>query len=196
WSSGGQYFFGFYPGDLAEPVDFSRGFLSPYVSHDTEIWQCPEFTEFFPLAQGPTCGYAYNYYYLTQTHPSVVGLPWWDPGYKDWKVGRETAVIRKTTTTVLFGDSAKVLSWGGPKRGYLVENWHWTPFKEIDEMAAEWGFEPLYEPYTHFRHRGQANVVWADNHVDSRKPHPFASLDKHSLGYLCGPDDVYFDPGK
>lgn len=176
----GRQFFGYYLGPDT-PVDFAGGFLSHYVSNDADVWQCPSFTEFLPRADGPCTGYAYNYHYLTEL---VEEGNWWDPGYKYWWKGLPQAIIRKTTTTVLFGDSAR--NWMGP----LEENWFWTPPSE----ARAWpGWETAY---AHFRHGLTLNVVWADCHVSALPPDPFVPLDSDLLGYICDTEDVYFDPEK
>lgn len=173
----GRQFFGFYSGP-SERVDFSTGYLSSYVGNDPEVWQCPSFDMFLPRADGPCTGYAYNYHYLTEL---VTEGDWWDPDYKYWWRGKKEAVIRKHTTTVLFGDSAT--NWMGP----LQENWYWTP----PSQGLMWG-----NTYAHFRHRLRANVAWADGHVCSVEPDSRVALDKDHLGVICDESDVYFDPEK
>ena len=137
----GTQFFGYYAGADTE-VDFSKGYLSPYMDNVDGIWQCPSFAHFLPRADGPCSGYAYNYHYLTEFGDN--GLGWFDPDYKWWYHGLSASVIKKHSRTVLFGDSAR--NWMGP----LQENWYWTPPSE----GLPWG-----SMYTHFRHRRRANVA-------------------------------------
>lgn len=172
----GRYFFGRYSGPT-EPVDFAAGYLSSYVDTEREIWQCPGFTEFLPRAEGATCGYAYNYQYLTEYGDN--GLGWFDPNYKWWYRGLSEGVIKKYTTTAVFGDSAT--NWMGP----LQENWYWTP----PSQGLPWG-----NSYTHFRHRLRANVLWADGHVSSMEPDKRVPLDRDGLGVICDESDFYYKP--
>jgi len=171
----GTQFFGLLKG-FADPVDFSAGYMSPYVEGDRDVWQCPAFAEFMPRADGPCTGYAYNYAYLTDL---ITAGNWWDPDYKYWWRGKKAGIITKYTTTVLFGDSAT--NWMGP----LEENWFWTP----PSQGLPWG-----DSYTHFRHRGQANVLWADGHVASLFPDKCVPLDRDNLGVICDESDLYYKP--
>jgi prepilin-type processing-associated H-X9-DG protein/prepilin-type N-terminal cleavage/methylation domain-containing protein len=178
----GTQFFGHYSGP-DEPVDFRRGFLSRYVADERDIWQCPSFRkgdQFLPRADGPTSGYAYNYHYLTRYKDNFdeVGS-WTDPNFWWAYAGREEGIIKKSTTTALFGDSAR--NYMGP----LQENWFWTP----PSQAIPWG-----SAYTHFRHMGRANVLWADGHVSTLKPDDTVEVDDDYLGVICDTTDFYFDP--
>jgi prepilin-type N-terminal cleavage/methylation domain-containing protein/prepilin-type processing-associated H-X9-DG protein len=176
----GRQFFGHYGGP-ADHVDFGEGALSSYIGYDRDVWQCPSFRDFLPRALGPCTGYGYNYHYLTEL---VEEGNWWDPDYKYWWKGLPQGIIRKSTTTALFGDSAR--NWMGP----LEENWFWTP----PSQALAWpGWETAY---AHFRHRLKLNVVWADGHVSTLRPDPIFPLDQDLLGYICDTSDVYFDPEK
>ncbi len=172
WS--GRHFFGTYRG-ATEPVDFTTGYLSNYVGDEWEVWQCPSFAEFLPRADGPTTGYAYNYNYLCDFKDN--GLGWFDPDYKWWYTGIADGQILKHSQTLVFGDSAQ--NWMGP----VQENWYWTP----PSQGAPWG-----NAYTHFRHNGRANVLWADGHVTSEAPYEYWPLDDDNIGILCDTADFYF----
>ena len=182
-SPSSTWIFGEYSGFFS-PVDYTRGPLANYLGDgEDDVWQCPVFDGYFPRADGPTCGYAYNYYYLTDM---VEHGNWWDPDYSYTYEGIRMGQMEKSSTLALFGDSARVNTWGS---GLMEENWFWTPFKAI----TDWGMPAsMLEPYTHFRHSRQANVVWADSHVSSMPPSEYAPLDEHNLGYLCGVEDEYF----
>jgi prepilin-type N-terminal cleavage/methylation domain-containing protein/prepilin-type processing-associated H-X9-DG protein len=178
--SNGTQFFGIFTG-ATDPVDFEHGYLSSYVGGDAEIWQCPSFAEFLPRADGPCTGYAYNYHYLTELKEKG---NWWDPDYSYSWQGLHESVVAMPSRTVVFGDSAR--NWMGP----LEENWFWTPPSE----GLAWpGWEAVY---THFRHRGRANVVWFDGHANSLEPSDAWPVDKDNLGVICDTDDEYFDPRK
>jgi prepilin-type N-terminal cleavage/methylation domain-containing protein/prepilin-type processing-associated H-X9-DG protein len=175
--SSGKQLFGRLGGS-DQPVDFSAGYLSEFIDDEEGVWQCPSFPfgDYVPRALGPCTGYGYNYQYLTEL---VEEGNWWDPDYKyTWK-GLNASIIRKATTTVLFGDSAT--DWTGP----LQENWFWTP----PSQGLPWGCS-----YTHFRHGNKANIAWADGHVDSMGPDPVVPLNKDLLGEICDTNDRYFDP--
>jgi prepilin-type N-terminal cleavage/methylation domain-containing protein/prepilin-type processing-associated H-X9-DG protein len=176
--SNGTQFFGVHKGP-DQPVDFEHGYLSYYVESDREVWQCPSFTEFLPRADGPCTGYAYNYHYLTVLKEKG---NWWDPGYAYWWQGLPEGIVHNPSSTVVFGDSAR--NWMGP----LEENWFWTPPSE----GLAWpGWEAAY---THFRHRGRANIVWFDGHADSLPPSDAWPVDRDNLGVICDTSDAYFDP--
>jgi prepilin-type N-terminal cleavage/methylation domain-containing protein/prepilin-type processing-associated H-X9-DG protein len=174
--SDNRYYFGRYNGSSAF-VDFSDGYLSDYVGNDAEVWQCPGFRDFMPRASGPTAAYAYNYEYLTKYEDN--GLSWFDPNYRWTYPGLPLAIIRKSTSLALFGDSAR--NWMGP----LEENWYWTP----PSQSIPYGVA-----YTHFRHRLRANILWADGHVSSMPPDKRVPLDQDNLGVICDESDRYFDP--
>ncbi len=178
-TGGGRQFFGLY-GGLYEEVDFSCGYLSPFLGDSREVWQCPalKWRHYVPRAGGPCTGYAYNYHYLTTL---VEEGNWWEPDYKATYVGRHESVVRRSTSTLLFGDSAR--NWMGP----LQENWYWTP----PSQAIPWDLG-----YAHFRHGGRANVLWADGHVSSLEPDPAMEPDEDYLGVVCDTEDMYFDPAK
>jgi prepilin-type N-terminal cleavage/methylation domain-containing protein/prepilin-type processing-associated H-X9-DG protein len=176
----GKQFFGHFAGP-GRAVDFRGGFLSPYVNNDPRIWVDPAFTTYSQRAEGPTCSYGYNYHYLNQQEQEG---NWWDPGYKFWWKGIHTSQIRNPSGTVLFGDSAR--NWKGPEE----ENWFWTP----PSQARAWpGWETAY---AHFRHNGSCCVLWADSHVDTRRPHSTLPVNADNLGYICGVDDRFFKANK
>ena len=176
WS--GRQFYGKHYGPT-EQVDFAAGYLSKYVGKQQDVWQCPSFAEFMPRALGPTCAYAYNYHYLTEFVDN--GLSWFSPDYRWWYRGLPTGLVHKPSRTLLFGDSAT--NWMGP----LQENWYWTP----PSQGTVWG-----NANTHFRHRGRANVLWADLHSNSVEPYDEWPLDKDNLGIVCDTSDCYFDPAQ
>ena len=178
--SDGYQFFGYFSGP-DNPVDFSRGYLSTYVSNDMDIWQCPSWAEVMPRARGACTGYGYNYHYLTDLKEKG---NWWDPDYEYRWQGKHESVIRKYTTTLLFADSAR--DWMGP----LEENWFFDP---TSQSLAWPGWESCY---AHFRHINRCNALWADGHVSSLEADDCWPVNQNKLGVLCDTSDVYFDPEK
>ncbi len=176
----GKQFFGHF-GAAGQPVDFSAGFLSPYVSNDPRVWVDPTFTTYSRRAKGHACSYAYNHFYLNKNEEKG---NWWDPDYKYWWRGVHSSLIRNPSETVLFGDSAR--NWMGPEE----ENWFWTPPSEARRWA---GWETAY---AQFRHNGKCCVLWADGHVDLRSPEPSLPVNEGNLGYIGGTDDKFFKLNK
>jgi prepilin-type processing-associated H-X9-DG protein/prepilin-type N-terminal cleavage/methylation domain-containing protein len=146
-TNGGRlYWFGWLkPGAEGErEFDPAQGVLHPYLQ-GRGVELCPSFDYGSSLykfkASGAAFGYGYNRYLGKQS----INL----------------SVVHRPVETALFADAAQVNDFqdpASPERPLLEE------FYYVD---ADDG---MGYPNGHFRHRGQANVVFCDGHVDREKP--------------------------
>ena len=177
--------------DITKQLDFSKGFLSPYMETNRQVFQCPNLdtpqvrVRFGRLASG----YAYNGHYIG---------PGTTYDFSQWPavtVGSERIVykfrdFRQITQTIAFADSA------------IYNTWRFWPDKTL---AENWLLEPpsKTQPTVHFRHFDTANVAFLDGHVETRGknsialPSWFSSEDvfanqQHDLGFV-GEDDTLYD---
>lgn len=199
-SSQGQtrYWFGNVDYTQADPtlqLDFSQGFLAPYMETNRAAYQCPDLgpeqvdlTRFGQLASG----YAYNGHYI-------------GPGigydYSNWPnvavsrtpVCYKFAAITQMTQTIAFADSGIYNTWSYFPNKYFMENW------ELEPPSAT-------QPTVHFRHNGVANVGFLDGHVETMMrswitlPSWFSAADvkandAHRLGFI-GNNDFYYQRTK
>jgi prepilin-type processing-associated H-X9-DG protein/prepilin-type N-terminal cleavage/methylation domain-containing protein len=129
-------------GEGNRTFDRTRGRLYPYLQSDSATVEvCPSFYK----------GFGYKPKYKGQ---------WWTYGINyelsNFAGGRYYEEINPgdLTRTVLFADSAQVNTWqtgGGP-------------------MIEEWFYLQPGARMVHFRHRGKANVLFADWHVEALPP--------------------------
>jgi len=174
--SSGKQFFGLLRG-AGRSVDYSGGWLSPFMGAEEKVWQDPAFYSFSRRARERTCSYGFNYYYLNRMEQQG---NWWDANYMYWWKGVDDSEINNPSQTVTFGDSAR--NWMGP----VEENWFWTP----PSQARAWpGWETAY---SHFRHKGRMTVLWADVHVNMLMPTNVWPLNRDRLGYICDTNDQFF----
>jgi prepilin-type processing-associated H-X9-DG protein/prepilin-type N-terminal cleavage/methylation domain-containing protein len=171
-TNGGRlYWFGWLkPGAEGDrEFDPTQGALYPYLQ-GRGVELCPSFDYGSSLykfkASGAAFGYGYNRYLGKQS----INL----------------SVVHRPAETVLFADAAQVNDFqdpASPERPLLEE------FYYID---ADDG---LGYPNGHFRHRGRANVVFCDGHVDREKP-VAGSIDQRMPSQRVGwlrPEILRFD---
>jgi nitrite reductase (NADH) large subunit len=98
-------------------------------------------------------GYGYNAY--------GVGSRFCLSGYnaQSQTVGMDPADIRDPARTVMFCDAAFGQPYGTPT--YLIEYSFAEPPRDVDGNRTT--------PSIHFRHNGQANVIWCDGHVSAER---------------------------
>jgi len=189
-----RYWFGnvdFTQSNPALQLDFSQGFLAPYMETNRSAYQCPDFgpeqvdlTRFGQMASG----YAYN------GHQIGPGIGY---DYSNWPnvavsknpVCYRLAAITQTTQTIAFADSGIYNTWSYWPNKYFMENWILEPPSNT-------------QPTVHFRHSDTANVGFLDGHVESMMrstiplPSWFAAADvkandAHRLGFI-GNNDFYY----
>jgi prepilin-type N-terminal cleavage/methylation domain-containing protein len=195
-SSQGQtrYWFGnvdFTQADPALQLDFSQGFLAPYMETNRTAYQCPDLgpeqvdlTRFGQMASG----YAYN------GHQIGPGIGY---DYSNWPsvaisknpVCYRIASVTQMTQTIAFADSGIYNTWSYWPNKYFMENW-------LLELPSN------TQPTVHFRHLDTANVGFLDRHVESMgrstiplpswfAPADIKANDAHRLGFI-GNNDFYY----
>jgi prepilin-type N-terminal cleavage/methylation domain-containing protein/prepilin-type processing-associated H-X9-DG protein len=146
-TNGGRlYWFGWLkPGAEGErEFDAVQGALYPYLQ-GRGVELCPSFDYGNSLYKYKASSAAFGYGYNRYLGRSSINL----------------STVRRPVDTALFADAAQVNDFqdpASPERPLLEE------FYYVD---ADDG---LGYPNGHFRHRGQANVVFCDGHVDREKP--------------------------
>jgi prepilin-type N-terminal cleavage/methylation domain-containing protein/prepilin-type processing-associated H-X9-DG protein len=160
--------------------DGSRGPLAPYLGGaGASAWvrRCPAFRPESAGFEAACGGYGYNAHGLG----SEICLP----AGAGTTAGLRPAALARPAQTVMFADAA-FLQGSGP-RARLIE----YSFAEPPRFAS--GGTPW--PSIHFRHRGRANVAWADGHVSAE---PLARSDSrsaaHALGWFGPDDNSLFNP--
>lgn len=160
-----------------DPFDPLRGPLAGYLA-DGRVKECPAKVDFVKgrdwsanFEQG--CGgYGYNMTYIGSRlwQGGVASIQAWKDSY-----ARTTrmAEIASPGETVMFADTAMVKDGKSLIEYSFVE----PPFTVYNGQPAA-GF--YMSPSIHFRHRDQANVGWADGHIDRRRMATFD--DKNAYG--------------
>jgi len=150
-----------------EPFDPMKGPIAAYLASG-KVKECPEKVNFVGGQDWNTnfeqgCGgYGYNHVYLGSRN-------WQDRQFKTvqeaqragWETTKTTEV-RKPTETLMFADTAM-----SNRKPYLIE------YSFAEPPFYVYKGKPVTSYYLsasiHFRHRGRANMSWADGHVDSRQ---------------------------
>jgi len=148
--------------DRNSPFDFATSPLAP-VLRTAAISRCPSFAP-LPAAgvyafEASAGGYGYNAMYLG----SSIGEPsLWSKamGPAQWErevcnVPAKRTMIRNAASKIAFADAAMAVTGG-----VLIE------YSFVEPPLTQYG--PA-SPSMHFRHRGLANIAWADGHVTSER---------------------------
>ena len=181
-----RYWFGTVSADPAggdEQVDFTTGFLTPFMEGNVAAYQCPSFgrSEIDALTYGAMCsGFDYN---PALGPGTVIGYDAdYTPKLEDRDRRFKLASVRETQRTIAFADSAQVR----------------YDLKFLENLG---GLVPPSGnfPTVHFRHATQANVCFLDGHIESR-PWAFAVdipgdtyltaeqaalMERKKLGFVC-----------
>ena len=189
-----KYWFGtvdYTQANPAQQLNFSQGFLSPYMETNRAAFQCADFgrgqvdlVRFDDI----TSGYAYNGHYLA---PGI------DYDYSNWPSVQVSSKpvcygfrdVMQLTQTIAFADAAIYDTWDYAT-GTFLENWELEPPSNT-------------QPTVHFRHNFTANVSFTDGHVETKPlswitlPSWFSPADiqanqQHHLGFI-GQDDTLYD---
>lgn len=162
-----------------KPFDGSEGPLSPYLGGaESSAWvrRCPGFRPEAAGFEAACGGYGYNALGVGSEICLAEG--------GGTTVGMRPQAIAHPAATVMFADTAFLQ--GGAK-GKLIE----YSFAEPPQFAT--GGTPW--PSIHFRHRGRANVAWADGHVSTETlSRSDARSQEHALGWFGPADNSLFDP--
>jgi prepilin-type processing-associated H-X9-DG protein len=166
-----------------EQVDFTTGFLTPFMEGNVAAYQCPSFgrSEIDALTYGAMCsGFDYN---PALGPGTVIGYDAdYTPKLEETDRRFKLASVRETQRTIAFADSAQVR----------------YDLKFLENLG---GLVPPSGnfPTVHFRHATQANVCFLDGHVEQR-PWKFAVdvpgdtyltaeqaalMERKKLGFVC-----------
>jgi prepilin-type processing-associated H-X9-DG protein len=154
---------------INDPFQFSGSLLRPYLV--AGIKSCPAFIPSIdsgPMAfEASAGGYGYNNHYLGASLDIVAAQTLaTSPAAWDKVVGNVPAkigMIRQSSKKIAFTDAAM-----GQRGGALIEYSFIEPPLELAQVDPVTG--PVFAPSSpsiHFRHRGRANIGWADGHVSS-----------------------------
>ena len=163
---GGKYRWHGVRNSLDEPFDPAKGPLAAYLA-DGKVKQCPAKVKFIKGQDWNTnfeqgCGgYGYNRTYLGSRE-------WQNDQFETlqqmqrsgWDTTKTTEVTRPTET-LMFADTAM-----SNRQSYLIEYSFAEPPFYVYKGRPVTSF--YLSPSIHFRHRGRANIGWADGHIDSR----------------------------
>lgn len=161
--------------------DGAKGPLAEYLGGGgASAWvrRCPGFRPEAEEFEASCGGYGYN--------ALGVGSERCLPGDFDKSAfGMRAGTLAHPAQTVMFADAAFL--HGSGKKAKLIE----YSFVEPPRFAD--GTMPW--PSIHFRHRGKANVAWADGHVSSETLDRTDSRSQpHALGWFGPDDNELFDP--
>lgn len=159
------------------PFDFAGSPLQKYMQA-AAIRKCPVFEPGKPGFEASAGGYGYNNHYIG----SSTGDMQWAEG-SDSMPARD-CMVRNPDRKIMFADAAMAVKSG---KGFaLIE------YSFVEPPTTQYGPS---SPSIHFRHRGKANIAWADGHVtpcgmDWTHPRNVYGADNRAwnLGF-CGPQD-------
>lgn len=157
--------------NIEEPFETSRGPLAGYIGK--KVIRCPVGVDYLELPPSEpdfdsgSGGYGYNMVYI--------GSRIWSDGYdeRSCKVTAKDAQIRNPGKTLMFADTAMA------KLTSYVEYSFAEPRFFLMYGRPNTGWDP--SPSIHFRHFTEANIGWADAHVDSRKMGQYDGVDEYGI---------------
>jgi prepilin-type processing-associated H-X9-DG protein len=166
-ANGGRYRWHGVRNSPDEPFDPTKGPLAAYLA-DGKVKQCPERVDFVTGEQWNSnfeqgCGgYGYNHIYLgSRQWQERQSTTMQQKEKADWETTRVTEVGRPTET-LMFTDTAM-----SNRQSYLIEYSFAEPPFSVYKGRPMTSF--YLSPSIHFRHRGSANIGWADGHIDSQR---------------------------
>ncbi|MDD2236471.1 MAG: hypothetical protein PHG65_04610, partial [Kiritimatiellae bacterium] len=168
------------------PFNAEESPLRPYLGKEKTIRSCPTFRKYYDedsaTAFEAGCGgYGYN--------ELGVGSRAYPMGYRAacQTKGMVPGAIKYPAQTVMFADAAFI------KNGKIVEYSFAEPYRHLRPSGK---LGEVAEPSIHFRHRGQANVVWCDGHVSQERMTVEADAEhtQNQLGWFGEANNDLFDP--
>ncbi len=181
--------------NIDELFDPLKGPLASYLA-DGSVKECPQKVNFrkgnlwsFNYEDG--CGgYGYNMTYIGSRI-------WKCYNTENCRVSARDFEVRQPGQTLMFADAAMAMLDNG--RAYYLEYSFAEPpyFVVNSEPAVNWGYA---SPSIHFRHRGRANIGWADGHIGAREMADFDGINAYGvksadmmLGWFEPLDNSLFD---
>jgi prepilin-type N-terminal cleavage/methylation domain-containing protein/prepilin-type processing-associated H-X9-DG protein len=158
------YWFGS-DGSVTGEVDYSRGFITPYldVPHgEYSVYECPAqpWGSYAPQTRTGqiTTTYGYNGYYLCPPKTPGWGGSFGAIGHRPW---RRLSTIEQSSNVMVFADTLLPVGRKGRSTALL------DPPMLYDGSG---GWYPNQTPTTCFRHRGRCNAVHADGSAHAHEP--------------------------
>lgn len=174
----------------ADAFDFAK---SPLYStlRVPAIKMCPTFEAMTSAGafETGTGGYGYNHQYIgSRSSEPAPPMPFIEWVHKYENQPAKVTMIRHPSETIVFGDAAMAYTGGA-----IIE----YSFIEPPLLGGSWPSSPSI----HFRHRGMANIAWADGHVSSEAmawTYPGNNIygvdnAKSQLGFIGPQDNTLFD---
>lgn len=171
-------------------VDFSRGFLAPYLDSALALnsaFECPAQPWGTYTAQPagfsakPTSTYGYNGYYFS---PAMT--PGWGPeiSFRPWQ---RLFSVKNPSNVFVFADTLISL-WGSPRNVALLD--------PPQLFSSEDGWVPNASPTTSFRHSGHsAATVRADASANVNPAQPEWLSDRRNfIGSVGNTNDLHYVP--
>lgn len=149
--------------NTVSPFSFVTSPLQPYLGEGTMIRRCgaldlPQVSDVNIAFESACGGYGYNDAYIGSSmgvdEGKFVGIYAWEKNIVN--VPAKISQILRPSETVQFTDAAM-----GQAKSVLIEYSFAT-----SPLFPGYNF-PSSSPSVHFRHRGKANIVWADGHTSS-----------------------------
>ncbi len=166
WDGGGLHRWHGVRDSLDEPFEASRGPLVGYLA-DGRVKECPTKVSFVKCQDWNTnfergCGgYGYNMTYI--------GSRTWQCGINTIQAWKDTYARTTCMTeiagpgeTLMFADTAMA----NDRRTLIEYSFAEPPFTVYNGQAVTSFY---MSPSIHFRHRGRANIGWADGHIEPRE---------------------------
>lgn len=179
-----------------DKFDNSEGPLALYLQN-AEL-KCPQKIKYSKLSpdhkyyEGSNGGYGYNLLYI---------------GSRIWKLGisaesckttARVSEIRQPSDTVMFADTATVKRFAEDNQDHLIKYSFAEPRYFSVNGVPDNTWDP--DPSLHFRHRKNANIGYADGHVDNKKIAKYDNYNRdvsnptpHDIGWFEPMDNSKFD---
>lgn len=169
-------------------VDYTAGYLSRYIANASTMRNCPVALGGQSNIGGASGGafdtipvsYAYSPYVINSN--SKVELPHPQPSTvaatslqkpKITTLALNISRVKSAADTFFFGDAAE-MSGTTLKYYSFSRDWIDTPATQVTDSATP--YTPTAYGRLHGRHKGKANVLWFDGHVDERTPNYSSTL--------------------
>ncbi|MDD5134811.1 MAG: type II secretion system protein [Phycisphaerae bacterium] len=173
--------------DYGSPFDWHKSPLAPYIGSG-QVKECSQKIDFrkgdlWEYNYEDGCGgYGYNMTYI--------GSRIWEQNTpENCEKPVKNTEVRSAYETIMFADCAMAQAQGGGA--------YYQEYSFAEAPLNDWGYA---WPSIHFRHRGKANIGWADGHISSEVMNDFSIViydginsSDVMLGWFGPLDNRFFD---